>query len=451
MQLVTANFIKKLVNPMPMNTEDLKRVAISQREEMEDLLSREKIIERDVDNNKLRSFLLHPNVLAILGVRRCGKSLLSWLLLRGLKFGYINFFDERLFGFKAKDLEKLVEAFYQLYGTDLEYLILDEVQHVSGWEQFVSRIRTSKKVIITGSSSQLLSGELATFLTGRHIDFELFPFNFKEFLRFRGIELSSNWQYSTKEVSVVKSVLEEYLKNGGFPEVQKFGKRILVSIYSDILEKDVISRHRIRKEVAFKEFSNFLVSNVSSELSFNRLKNVLSIKDVHTIKNYADWLSDAYLMFFLERFSPKLKLQFISPKKVYCVDNGIITSIGFRVSENFGKLMENVVAVELLRRRSYRFRDLQVFYWKDYQQNEVDFIVKEGLNIKQLIQVTYAVDKGDINPREIKALLKASKELSCKDLLVITWDYEDEFETEGKKIKFLPLWKWLLADESLSF
>ncbi|MGC8832255.1 MAG: AAA family ATPase, partial [Thermoproteota archaeon] len=180
-----------------LKADDLKRVVASQKEEMESLFNTEKIIERDVDAEKLRSFLSHPNILTVLGVRRSGKSLLSWMLLRDMRFGYVNFFDERLAGFEAKDLGKLLEVFYQLYGTDMELMVLDEIQHVRGWERFVSRMRTSKKIIVTGSSSQLLSSELATLLTGRHVDFVLYPFNFREFLRIRGVELGENWQYST--------------------------------------------------------------------------------------------------------------------------------------------------------------------------------------------------------------------------------------------------------------
>lgn len=427
-----------------MNPEDLKRVVASQREEMENLFATEKIIERSVDAERLRSFLSQPNILTVLGVRRCGKSLLSWMLLRGLRFGYVNFFDERLAGFEARDFERLLEAFYQLYGVDLEYMVLDEVQHVNGWERFASRMRASKKMIVTGSSSQLLSSELATLLTGRHVDFMLFPFNFREFLKIRGVELDENWQYSTAKVSTVKSMLEEYLRTGGFPEASRFGRRILVSIYSDVLEKDVVRRHRVKKTVALKEFARYMVSNVSSEFSFNRLRRVLGVSDVHTVRNYAEWVGEAYLLFFLERFSPKLKLQYISPKKAYCVDNGIVTSIGFRISENLGGLMENLVAVELLRRRSYSFSGFEVFYWRDYQQNEVDFVVKNGLSIKQLIQVTYASGRDEVNSREVKALLKTSKELHCRDLLVITWDYEDEAVSNGEKVRYVPLWKWLL-------
>jgi predicted AAA+ superfamily ATPase len=305
-------------------------------------------------------------------------------------------------------------------------MVLDEVQHVNGWERFASRMRASKKMIVTGSSSQLLSSELATLLTGRHVDFMLFPFNFREFLKIRGVELDENWQYSTAKVSTVKSMLEEYLRTGGFPEASRFG------------------RHRVKKTAALKEFARYMVSNVSSEFSFNRLRRVLGVSDVHTVRNYAEWVGEAYLLFFLERFSPKLKLQYISPKKAYCVDNGIVTSIGFRISENLGGLMENLVAVELLRRRSYSFSDFEVFYWRDYQQNEVDFVVKNGLSIKQLIQVAYASGRDEVNSREVKALLKTSKELHCRDLLVITWDYEDEAVSNGEKVRYVPLWKWLL-------
>ena len=158
-----------------------------------------------------------------------------------------------------------------------------------------------------------------------------------------------------------------------------------------------------------------------------------------------DYLSSSYLTCVFERFSFKIKNQTIAPKKVYCVDTGIINSVAFKFSENLGKLMENLVAIELLRRKSYWHPDLEVYYWKDHQQREVDFVLKEGLKIKQLIQVTYSSGKDEIERREIKSLLKASEELRCKDMLLITWDYEGKEKIKGEEIKFMPLWKWLLS------
>ncbi len=342
----------------------------------------------------------------------------------------------------------IVQAFYELYGSDLEYLIFDEILNVERWESFVSRLRTSKKIIVTGSNAKLLSRELSTHLTGRHIDFELFPFNLREVFLLKDIRLKENWMYSIKEVSKVKRNIDDYLMLGGFPEVYKFGKRILQVIYADILEKDVITRYKIKNPQALKDLARYLISNSANEFSFTRLKNVVGLKDVHTVSNYVNYLENAYLIFKIERFSFKLKQQMIAPKKVYSIDTGLINAISFKASKNSGRLIENLVAIELLRRKSYQDSDLEIYYWKDHRQHEVDFIVKRDNKIKQLIQVCYDIEDYNTRQRELKSLVKASRELKCSNLLVITWDYEAEEEFKGKgkgeEIKFVPLWKWLL-------
>ncbi len=421
-----------------LGVEELKRIIITQREEMDEFLNRERLIEREVDRRRLLKFLQYPNILAILGVRRSGKSVLTWLLMRGKKFGYINFFDERLLGFSPEDFEKLVQAFHELYG-DLDYFVFDEIQSVQGWERFISRMRTSKRVIITGSSSNLLSGELSTALTGRYVSFELYPFSFKEFLEFKGIKLEKNWMYSTKETAKVKKALEEYIKLGGFPEALKFGRIYLQTIYRDIVEKDVLFRYKIRDIQALRELTRYLISNFSKEITYGKLKNLINIKDVHTVKNYVEYLERAYLIFQVRRFSFKLKSQMLSPRKVYAVDTGLINTVSFKFSENIGRLMENLVFLELLRRRSYKFSDDEIYYWRD-AKGEVDFVVKSENKVTQLIQVTYELNKENFE-REVASLLKASKELKCKELLLITWDQED---TTKEGVKIIPLWKWLL-------
>ena len=425
-----------------MNLEDLKRIIVSQREEMEEKFTKLKIIGREPEIEDLRNFLEFPNILAILGVRRCGKSIFSWQILRGKKFGYINFDDERLGEFEAKQLNMILQAFYELYGVDLEFMILDEPQNIKKWELFANRLRRTKKVVITGSNSRLLSGELATALTGRHITFELFPFSFREYLNYNDINITKESFYSIKIVSRVKKLLQEFLKIGGLPETYLFGREMALRTYTDIVEKDVIRRLKTRKKAALKELAKYLVTASASEITFRKLSHVLEVKDIHTIKNWIDGLSEAYLITIIERFSPKLKEQLIAPKKVYTLDNGIISTVGFRISEDIGKLMENLVAIELLRRRSYWHHDWEIYYWKDYQQHEVDFVIKEGFNIKQLIQVTHVSGIDEISRRELRSLIKASDLLKCNDLLVITWDYEEEGEFEDKKIKFIPLWKW---------
>jgi predicted AAA+ superfamily ATPase len=427
-----------------MNIEELKAVIIAQKTDIDGLFKRERIIDRAIDTAKVKNFLAQPNVLAILGIRRCGKSIFTWLLLSGEKFGYINFFDERLINLKADELNQVIQAFYELYGNDLTYFVFDEIQKVPNWERFISRIRTSNKIIITGSNSDLLRGDLATFLTGRHIDVTLLPFSFKEYLTTKNITLDQNWTYSTSSLAGVKKALSEYIETGGFPEVEKFGSIMLNEIYRDIIENDIIQHHKIRKTQNLRELAKYLISSSSKEITFNKLTAALEIKDPHTIAKYTAYIQDAYLIFLLERFSYKLKEQFRAPKKVYCIDTGLANSIAFRLSKDPGRLMENVVFLELLRRKLYFNPDTELYYWKDYMGREIDFIIKNRDSITQLIQVTYASDKNEINPRELESFKVGAFELKCDNMLVITWDYEATTLVNEKTIVFIPLWKWLL-------
>ncbi len=426
-----------------MNINEIKRVIQDQELERIALLKRERIITREVSKGYFINALTVPNILAILGIRRCGKSVLSWGILKGETVAYINFDDETLYGITTHDLNNVLRAFYELY-SEPSCIILDEIQNVPGWELFANRLRRTKKVIITGSNSNLLSGELATHLTGRHTDFTLFPFSFREFLNYNefNLEEEKKFLYSTKVAAKIGDFLNKYTLQGGFPENYKLN--IAKTIFGDIIQKDVVRRHKIKNISVIENLAKYLVSNFSQEISFNKLKNVFGIGKIETIKNYVKYIQDAYLIIVLERFSFKLKQQVISPKKIYCIDTGIINSIAFKFTENIGKLMENLVAIELFRRKSYWHNDWEIFYWKDYQQREVDFIVKEGHEIKQLIQVTYASGKDEIEKRETEGLIKGSEELNCKNLLLITQDYEDEIKIENKTIMCLPLWKWLI-------
>lgn len=418
-----------------MQIEFLKKIITEQREEFKKIFREYQIIKRD-KLEYVKPFLLHPNILAILGVRRSGKSVFSILLAQEIKekFGYINFDDERLIELKTEDLDKILQAFYELYG-DIKLIILDEPQNIKGWELFANRLRRTKKVIITGSNSNLLFGELATHLTGRYIDFIIYPFSFKEILNFKPNI------YLIEDIAKIQRQLNSYLKGSGFPEFRKFGSRIIEAIYKDIINKDCLSRHEIKNQKTFKELSNYLISNFSSEFTYSKLSNIFNIKDVHTVKNYIDYLKESFLIIVLDRFSPKLKQQVISPKKAYVIDHGICNFLSFKLSKNIGKLLENVVCVEILRKKSVN-QNLEFYYWKDYQQNEVDFVIKEGKKIKTLIQVCQDLSDSKTKDREIKSLLKASNALKCKNLLIITWDYE----AEEKNIKFVPLWKWLLIN-----
>ncbi|MEF8879977.1 MAG: ATP-binding protein [Candidatus Thermoplasmatota archaeon] len=428
-----------------MDVEEIKRIITDQKEEISYIYKNEKIIERKIPVKKLKTYLKHPNILAILGPRRCGKSIFSTMMYKDKEYGYINFDDERIANLSTKELNLVLQAFYELYGQDTEYLILDEIQNIKNWEKFVNRLRRTKKVIITGSNSQLLSGELSTHLTGRHIDFTLYPFSFNEYLTFHNKKFSNKDFYSTKKTAEIKNNLKKYMKYGGYPEVYKFGKKMLARTYEDVIHKDILLRYNIKNKKTFSEIAKFLVSNFSKEITYKKIKDVSKIKNVHTIKNYVDYLTNAYLIIILERFSFKLKKQTIAPKKVYCIDTGIINSVAFRFSDNKGRLMENLVCIELLRRKSYNKSEFEIYYWKDHQQREVDFVIKTGQNIKQLIQVTNVSSKEEIEGREITSLIKSAEDLNCKNLLLVTWDLEDEIVEDNMKIRCIPIWKWLLT------
>lgn len=444
MSLLLANFLRKSAITIFMNVEEIKRIITSQHEEINDTFQRETIVNRQIPIQQLNKALQHPNILAILGVRRSGKSICSILLLKGKKYGYINFDDERIINIKTEELDYVLQAFYELYGTDIEYIILDEIQNVKNWELFANRLRRTKKVIITGSNSKLLSGELATHLTGRYLDFTLFPFSFNEFLEFHGVQLKEGDFHSTKKISEIKEKLRTYLSQGGFPETYKFGKAMPLKIYENIILKDILFRYKIKNKAAFTELAKYLVTNITHEISYAKLKNISAIKNVHTVRNYVNYISNAYLIIVLERFSFKLKNKMIAPKKIFCIDAGVIDSIAFKFSENFGKIMENTVVIDLLRRKSYEFPEMEIYYWKNHQQQEVDIVIKKGNVIEQLIQITAASEYNQIEKREYTSLLLASKELNCKNLLIITWDYEATETKDGKEIHHIPLWKWLL-------
>lgn len=429
-----------------MEIEHLKRIIVDQIEDLAIFLRNEKIIERELNTSHLKNYLRHPNVLVISGVRRSGKSTLSALIFTGERYGYLNFDDERLSGFIPSDFNKLLQAFYELYGTGLDSFVFDEIQNIKGWEVFISRLRRTKKIVITGSNARLLSGELATSLTGRYISFTLYPFSFREFLTLSNTPAGKEKIYSTKAISEIKIRLKEYMEQGGFPEVFKFGRRMVRTIYDDIISKDILLRYQIKRKSTFKELSGYLVSSFGKEITFRKLSNIFNIKDVHTTRNYVHYLSESFLIFPLERFSYKLKQRYIAPKKVYCIDCGMINALAFQFSANEGRLMENAVFLELLRRRSYREEIDDIYYWRDHTQCEVDFVLKKGRKVVQLIQVCMDIEDISTRKREIKSLLKAGDELQCNNLLIITLDTQRTERHNSRQIEMIPLWRWLIEE-----
>lgn len=423
-----------------MDKTQLKAVLIAQKREIEGIL-KDNIINRELLESS-RKYMDSNIIKVVTGIRRCGKSVFSFQLLKGRDFAYANFDDERLSRIRAEDLNDVLEVLHEIYGN-FKYLFLDEIQNIEKWELFVNRCkRQGYNILLTGSNAKMLSKELATHLTGRYIELELYPFSFKEFLKYFGKKYSKENFYLPDKIGEIKNLLNSYIETGGFPEVLKYreiGLRYLTDLYNAIIGKDIITRYNIRHSKTLKDMAAYLISNYSSFISYNKLKNIFNIKSVHTIENYVSYIEESYLIFQLFSFSFKLKERLISPKKIYAIDTGMINAVSSKTFDNKSRLIENIVFLELL-----RVYGKETFYYKSKQQEEVDFVLKEGLKAKQLIQVCYSLDDEDTKKREIRALLKASEEMKCKNLLVITWDFESEEKVDKKKIIYKPLWMWLL-------
>jgi predicted AAA+ superfamily ATPase len=414
----------------------LKDVVITQKNELERTLT-ESYIERD-----LQPFSMENNLIkVIMGPRRAGKSFFCIHTLRRFgNFGYVNFDNETLA--KLEDYEDLISEVKQVY-KDPQILFFDEIQNLPQWELFVNRLqRQGYNIVATGSNSKLLSKELATHLTGRHIPTTVLTFSFKEYLKAKKTDLD---RLTTQER---EEMLLEYLRSGGYPEtvLKKLNASQYLSVLFDsIIYKDIIKRYRIRKGPNIEQLAIYLMSNLASEFSYLSLAKALDIKSSMTAQKYCSFLEEAYLIFTVNRFSYKTK-QIGQNKKVYSYDNGMITAKAFQASPNYGKLFENCVAAHLKRKEINR--EIELYYWRNQQGEEVDFIIKKGAKITELIQACYSLETKKTRDREVRALLNAGKELGCTKMTIITMREESEETCEwfGYKgtITYLPISKWLL-------
>jgi predicted AAA+ superfamily ATPase len=354
----------------------------------------------------------------VTGIRRCGKSTLLRQYLSGKKpVYYIHFEDIRLASFELKDFEKLEDIFLNELGQS-EIYFLDEIQNVEGWEIYVrSLLDSGKKVFITGSNATLMSSEPGTRLTGRNIRYELFPFDFNEFCRAKEKERNS-------------AEFEKYLSGGGFPEyVLRKDERILQALLNDIIYRDILVRNKIRDEGVVKNIITYMLSNVGNETSFNKIGELFGVAP-NTVISIVNALEDAYFIFVLNKFDYSLKKQQRNPKKVYCVDNGFITHASFQFSGNKGSLLENLVFIEL-RRRGY-----ELYYHKD--KHECDFVVKEGVRITKAFQVCYELNDDNFK-RETDGLIEAMEEYDLDFGVILTFDQEDEFDFDNRKVAVIPI------------
>ncbi|MFH1238123.1 MAG: ATP-binding protein [archaeon] len=380
------------------------------------------IIRENFHNIKLKESF----ALVISGIRRCGKSTLLNQILKGQKnFYYLNLEDPRLEGFELKDFNKVDEIFQELYGPNGTYFF-DEIQNIEKWEKFIRFLVDRKnEIVITGSNASLLSQELGTRLTGRHISYELFPFSYLEFLEF--------FKQKPNEKSY-----SEYLYEGGFPEyLREKDMTVLHELLKDVLMRDIANRFGIKNTETLRKLAIYLLSNVGKEFSYNSLKKMLEVKSVQSIIDYVSFLENAYLIFTIPKFSYSYKKQQVNPKKVYSIDNGLSYANSVSFSKDKGKMLENNVFLNL--RKRYK----EIFYFQ--KDKECDFVVKDREKVLLAIQVCYEFNDEN-QDREINGLLEALNELKLKTGLILTYNQEDEFEIDGKKIILKPVWKWLMEE-----
>lgn len=386
---------------------------------------------RDIEFDK---YIKTSQITVVSGIRRSGKStLLAQFSKKFENFYYFNFDDDRIAGFTIEDFQDLMIAFQKLYSSKI--IFLDEIQNVEGWERFIRRIYDEGyKIFITGSNAKLLSSELATHLTGRYVKIELYPFSFKEFLQFKKVDYKKKTSAAKAEIM---KCFDEYLKTGGFPDFLKYNDdEFLKRIYNDILYKDLLVRFKIKEVKAFKELAAFLFTNFTKEMSYNSLKNILGFKSLTSVKNYIDFMQESFLVFELYKYDFSLKKQFVSDKKAYVIDNGLRNTISFYFSEDSGKLLENLVFLELKRRGS------EIYYYKN--KKECDFLIKDKLRIIQAIQVSKDMEPGINRNREFDGLAEAMKEFNLKEGIILTQFQEDMIKEDNLIINIIPVWKWLL-------
>jgi len=416
------------------NKERLKEIMLDQKEVFS---AKSDLIERDVH---LDAYVKTSQVVVITGVRRCGKSSLLFLIKQRMQlvdddYCYFNFDDERIIPEVALP-ENIDNLHRELYGKEA-VLFFDEIQNVKGWEKFVNRMyEQGRKIFITGSNASILSSDIATSLTGRNKTLELLPFSFNEYLRYKKIGYDIK-RLNTKEKTRIISAFNSFLKTGGFPLVIKEDDlEILDAYFKDILYRDIIARYRLSQVDEIKQIGLYFLANSSKIFSYSTLQKISGVKSLSSIKNYLGYYAQSYLFFYLKKFDFSIKKQTLNPKKVYAIDQGFIYRIGFSFSADKGRVLENIVFLELLRRRK------EIYYYSG--KKECDFVLKKGMEITGAIQVTFNLNKENIE-REINGLKEAVEKYHLKEGVLIYYDLELPGTELPQEIQLVPVWKWLLA------
>jgi len=405
---------------------------------------------RDEYQQKINTYLSAGEVIVLKGIRRSGKSTLMINHIRHListgvvkkEILFVNFEDPRFDGEMNNELlEQIFEVYKEFVNNETKpHIFLDEVQHVAQWEKWVvtGYELNRAQFYVTGSSSKLLSREFGTALSGRFLSINVFPLNFWEYLLFKGQPGPNKILLITQKL-VYKIAFNEYLKAGGFPKTcfleEDVRRQEIIMYYETIILKDIVARHNLKNYDNVKKVALYLLSNIGKPLNLNKVRTALQLS-YDLADKYFEYLKDTYLIMEINQFDYSLKKQFANRRKVYCIDNGILSNTSFRISEDYGRYLENLVFIELLR------KEHEVYFHKG--KKECDFIIKDGLNITQAIQVCRTLQDEETKKRELEGLIEALETYGLNEGMILTEDEEFETDAEGRRVIVKPVWKWLL-------
>ncbi len=385
-----------------------------------------------------------PQAQVIIGVRRSGKSTLCLQSLTnaGVRFAYADFDDERLAGLGANQLNDVLEVLYKIYG-DFSCIFLDEIQNIDGWPLFVNRLlRTKMRVVITGSNAKLLGSDLATHLTGRSSEINLYPFSFAEYCEMKGVDYN---QRTTKGIAKIRDIFDEYLQKGGFPELMrvKNGKKYIANLVDNILKRDIEQRYNIALHAQFENMAHHLLNIAPYVVLTSDIAKLFNFNSLHTVRNYVSYLKQAFMLIGIQKYSPKSKIR-ITQEKIYAVDVALMNQReNAFAGENLGWRLETVVLSHLVRKCQREGWD--IYYLKE-RSAECDFVVCNGNRVLQCIQVSYDISSEKTRKREVAGLLLANKQTKCENLLLLTDHEFKDIEKNGHRISVRPVYEWTTSE-----